>query len=188
MNMTQETEIKIAVADLSQALASLKANGFVPVRPRVFERNRVFDLPGGGLRKERKLLRLREAGDLATLTYKGVPLDGQKHKSREELETAVADASEMQVILERLGYQVTFIYEKFRTEFAEADAEGTIMVDETPAGNFFELEGDPSWIDRTAVRLGFQEADYVKASYGSLYAEWCRQNGVEPSNMVFAAK
>ena len=45
----------------------------------------------------------------------------------------------------RLGFK----YEKYRTEFADA-AGGTVTFDETPIGNFLELEGSGAWIDEMA--------------------------------------
>jgi len=59
-------------------------------------------------------------------------------------------------------------------------------LDETPVGNYVELEGAPAWIDRMARRMGFAERDYITASYARLYLDWCRKNRVKPSNMVFA--
>jgi len=183
--VTRETEIKLRVEDVGAASKRIEARGFAIEVPRVFERNVVFDRDTGDLRSDGQLLRLREAGTLATLTFKGASVPG-KHKSREERETRVADAGEMTAILERLGYRAVFVYEKYRTEFLSAGS-GTpvITLDETPIGNFIEIEGEPSAIDETARQLGFLESDYSTASYGSLYAEWCRERGIPPGNMTF---
>ena len=183
--MIQETEIKITIRRLEKARERIEGIGFAIAAPRVFERNLVFDLPCGELKEGRKLLRLREAGEAATLTYKGVPREGGKHKSREERETAVGNFAEMRVILERLGYRVAFVYEKFRTEFRQEGKPGMITIDETPIGNYLELEGEPEWIDDTAKRLGFRENDYLTGSYGGIFAEWRRKRGMPAGNMVF---
>ena len=187
--MTQETEVKIPIGErgitLDDARARIEPLGFTPHKPRVFERNLVFDLPNASLRESRQLLRLREAGGHSTLTYKGGPATGGKHKAREERETSVGNFEEMSVILERLGYSITFIYEKYRTEYSKGDEPGTITVDETPIGNFLELEGEPAWIDATAKLLGFAESDYLTSSYGAIYVDWCRKNGIAPANMQF---
>ena len=63
-----------------------------------------------------------------------------------------------------------------------------VMLDQTPIGDFLELEGAPRWIDRTARTLGFSSADYITASYGRLYLDYCVENGVEPGNMVFTKR
>jgi adenylate cyclase class 2 len=179
-----ETEIKLAVSSAAEARRKLRAAGFHVSKRKVFERNAVFDTPDQALRRARKLLRIREIRKDAKLTFKGPPEDS-KHKSREELELTVGNASAMRAILERLGYHPTFLYEKFRTEFSLLRSKGVATLDETPIGVYLELEGAPDWIDRTARKLGFDDADYITASYGSLYLAWCEQHSIKPSNMVF---
>jgi adenylate cyclase, class 2 len=181
---TQETEIKLPVKDAGSGRRLLRMAGFVVSRPRVFEANTVFDTPEQSLRTASRLLRIREAGRVSTLTYKGVPLGG-KHKSREELEVKVDNAAAMVAIVERLGYQRVFRYEKYRTEFHQARRAGVATLDETPVGVYLELEGTPHWIDRTARRLGFQENDYITDSYGRIYMNWCAAKGLAPGDMTF---
>ncbi len=181
---TQETEIKLAVKDARSARQLLRKAGFVVSKPRVFEANTVVDTPEMNLRVSSRLLRIREAGRVATLTYKGVPETG-RHKSREELELKIDDAGTMTAILERLGYRRVFRYEKYRTEFHQPRRAGVATLDETPVGVYLELEGTPQWIDRTARRLGFQESDYITASYGRVYLDWCKANGCKPGDMTF---
>jgi len=162
----------------------LRAAGFRVFRRRVFEANMVFDTPRLTLRRNRTLLRVREAGGRATLTFKGVPLAG-KHKVREELETEIPSARTLSQILERLGYRPAFRYEKFRAEYRAPGGAGIATLDETPIGVYMELEGGARWIDRMARKLGFHESDYITASYASLYLAWCKEHGVTPTNMVF---
>lgn len=183
---TRETEIKLAVADLKAARKLLRAAGFRVVKRRVFEANIVYDTIEGALRNSVTLLRVRRAGRLGTLTYKGSPTF-TKHKSREELEVEIPDARLMGVILQRLGFHPVFRYEKYRTELRLPGSRGLATIDETPIGAYVELEGTPAWIDRTARRLGFAEPDYINASYARLYREWCARHGVPPSHMVFDA-
>ncbi len=147
----------------------LAGHGFEVLHPRIFERNLIFDTPDSTLRNSRRLLRLRDAGGAVTLTFKGPATEG-KHKSREEREVHPDNFEGMQIILERLGYAVSFRYDKFRTEFHRPGEAGIATIDETPAGTFMELEGDPAWIDRTATLLGFGEADYILASYAAIYS------------------
>ena len=182
---TQETEIKLAVPSPGAIRRTLRAAGFRVSRKRVFESNAIYDTAAPSLRPAGTLLRLRQAGRTATLTYKGPALAG-KHKSREELEVEVADHAAMAAILERLGYRPTFRYEKYRTEFRQPDLAGIAMLDETPIGVYLELEGEAEWIDRTAALLGFGESDYLTASYGRLYQEWCEARGCEATGMTFA--
>ena len=164
----------------------LVAHGFQVSKPRVYERNSVFDDPAGSLRASGKILRVREAGKHCNVTFKGKGEAG-RHKVREEIETEVSDAKVFEEILVKLGYVRTFIYEKYRTEFSVSgeSEKGTATLDETPIGTFLELEGEGEWIDRTAQTLGFQGNDYVLESYGALYLAWCAEHGVTPGNMVW---
>jgi adenylate cyclase class 2 len=84
-----------------------------------------------------------------------------------------------------LGYQPSFRYEKYRTEYQRAGEPGHATLDETPIGVFIELEGPPRWIDSTAKLLGFSRADYITLSYFALYSIWCGEHGATPGNMIF---
>jgi adenylate cyclase class 2 len=183
-NGSQEIEIKLAAPDARTARRLLREAGFKVSRARVFEANTIFDTPKLTLRKSSRLLRIRIAGRISTVTYKGVPQAG-RHKSREELEVTVSDAAMMTRIVEHVGFRRVFRYEKYRTEYRQPRSAGVAVVDETPLGVYLELEGAPAWIDRTAKRLGFSEKDYITASYGRLYLDWCRKNKCKPGDMVF---
>jgi adenylate cyclase class 2 len=183
----REVEIKLALRDAGEGRRRVEATGFSVVQPRVFEANVLFDTPDRRLRAAASLVRVRRAGARTLLTFKG-PATYERHKAREELEVELSDAPAAAAILERLGFHPVFRYEKYRTEYAEAGQPGVITLDETPIGDFFELEGPPEWIDATAARLGFSEADYLTASYATLYSEWCRKHGVAPGDMLFAVR
>jgi adenylate cyclase class 2 len=120
----RETEIKLEVPDEQAARRLLRAAGFRVSRRRVFERNTVFDTPGLAMRKAGTLLRIREAGGVATVTYKG-RADVGRHKSREEVELQVADAAAMGAVFEQLGLAPVWRYEKYRTEFRQGGARAT---------------------------------------------------------------
>jgi adenylate cyclase, class 2 len=182
-----ETEIKLRLVRAAATRRLLGRLGFEVTRRRVFEINLVFDTPTGALRRQRKLLRLRQAGDVRTITFKGPPV-ASRHKSREEVESGFADMAAMRRLLDGLGFSLVFRYEKYRTEYQGADPGGVVMLDRTPIGDFLELEGGARWIDRTALALGFSLTDYITASYARLYLEDCEAKGVEPGNMVFGRK
>ena len=180
-----EIEIKLAVASAAAARRLLRAKGFHVIKPRVFEANEVFDTPDQRMRKSESLLRVRQVHKEAKLTFKAPPQNG-KHKSREELEVEASDAQMLGEILARLGFERVFRYEKYRTEFRRG-RKGVVTLDETPIGNYLELEGPPDWIDRTARLLNFHENHYITLSYGRLYLDWCAQHGAQPGDMVFQA-
>jgi adenylate cyclase, class 2 len=181
----RENEIKLAIAGARAGRALLRRAGFRVSTPRVLETNTVFDTPELLLRRAKRLLRVRQAGKRATVTYKGPP-DASRHKSREEIETAVADAGAMAAIARKVGFEPVFRYEKYRTEY-KREPGGVATLDETPIGIYIELEGPPEWVDAVTAELGFAPADQITASYGALYREWCERQGVTPGYMVFQA-
>jgi adenylate cyclase class 2 len=182
----REIEIKLPSSGVEEAERKLRAAGFRIAKERVLEENTLYDTAATELRRSSRLLRLRQIGNTYKLTYKGAPEPG-KHKSREEIETDIADGRAFDAILARLGYLQVFRYEKFRTEFQRQGSEGIATLDETPIGTYLELEGDPEWIDNTARTLGYEEKDYITASYARLFFEWRQRTGATLDNMLFHA-
>jgi adenylate cyclase class 2 len=91
----------------------------------------------------------------------------------------------MDAILRALGYSPSFRYEKFRAEWV--DDKGHVVIDETPIGNFCEIEGPPRWIDATAKQLGVAPADYITKNYATLFAEWKLETRNSAHEMTFKA-
>lgn len=182
-----EIEVKLR-ADAEVARRRLADLGFQAVTPRLFERNLLFDTPTGSLRAAGQVLRLRSKGDRWWLTHKTRPEAATRHKVRQEIEIETAQGPQMGQILERLGFEPAFEYQKYRTAYRRPDDPGEVLLDETPLGTYLELEGPPDWIDATAAALGYEPADYILESYGALYLDWCREQGVSPGHMVFPEK
>ena len=180
--MPREIEIKFRVPNLRALSRKLRAAGFRMVTRRTHEMNTLYDLPGEVLRKRHELLRIRKYGQSWTLTHKS-GTKRAKHSSRVELETGVADGKKMDAILRALGYAPSFRYEKFRAEWT--DGKGHVVVDETPIGNFCEIEGPPHWIDATAKKLGVTRADYITKNYASLFIDWKEQTRSSAQQMTF---
>jgi adenylate cyclase class 2 len=186
-NDRRETEIKLPLLDAETGELLLERAGFRVSRARVFESNLILDSSDGRLRSGGMLLRIRESGGNAILTFKGPSLPS-RHKDREEIEIAVSNALDLSEVLARLGYGPAWRYDKFRTEFDRSGAAGHVCLDETPIGVFLELEGEPDWIDATAQELGFSERDYILDSYGGLYFAHCERSGTKAGDMVFDPK
>ena len=188
VQMPTEREIKLPLRqDLETIRRQLRKLQFRICKKRIFEANVLFDTDDARLRTGGELLRVRTEGDTTLLSYKGVGKPG-KHKSREELETHLDNPKAFIQILQRLGFHPGFRYEKFRTEFSKPGDTGLVMLDETPVGNFLEIEGSARGIDQTAKSLGFSTADYVTKSYAAVYLEFCQAHGIPPTNMVFGRK
>jgi adenylate cyclase class 2 len=182
--MSKEIEIKFRVADLRALGRKLRAAGFRMTTPRTHEMNALYDLPGEVLRGRKELLRIRKYGSEWTLTHKSKGKIG-RHNSRIELETGICDGRKMDAILRALGYAPSFRYEKFRAEWT--DGKGQVVVDETPVGNFCEIEGPPPWIDATARKLGVTAGDYITKNYAGLFLEWKARTKSAAAEMTFEA-
>ncbi len=184
MASNQEIEIKFRVADTRTLTRRLRAAKFRIVTPRTHEMNTLYDLPGETLRKRGELLRLRKYGHQWVLTHKSKG-KAARHKTRVELETRVDDGAKMNAILRALGYRPSFRYEKFRAEWS--DGRGHVVVDETPIGNFAEIEGPARWIDQTAKQLDIRPEDYLTDTYAGLFFAWKRQHRSPANEMTFRA-
>lgn len=182
--MQREIEIKFRVADLRALNRKLRAAGFRVVTARTHELNTLYDLPGEVLRQRKQLLRIRKYGRIWTMTHKSGGKKG-RHSSRIELETGVADGKKMDLILLALGYAPSFRYEKFRAEWS--DGKGHVVVDETPIGNFCEIEGPSRWIDATAKKLRVTPGDYITKNYATLFLDWKQATKSPATEMTFKA-
>jgi adenylate cyclase, class 2 len=184
-----EIEIKLRLpSDISKIRRTLRKLGFRVAVARSHEFNTLFDNPKDSLGKQGKLIRIRRVGRHALLTYKG-PSKSVRYKKRHELEVYVSDAELLEKMFKNIGYQPVFRYEKFRTEFSKlSEPAGKVLLDETPVGNFLELEGTPRWIGRTAKLLGFSQADYITGSYGYLHMLYCREHGLKLKDMLFISR
>jgi adenylate cyclase class 2 len=187
MHSPVETEVKIRIGEATPAALAIEAAGFCISQPREFESNTLYDTRDRSLLAAGMLVRLRQSGDRFILTFKG-PVQPGPHKARPELETTIGSLEVLDRILRQIGYFPTFRYEKYRRVYQARGDAGVVTVDETPIGNFLELEGNGEWIDRTASRLGFAQSAYILDSYARLYLEHCARLGTKPGDMVFASK
>lgn len=184
MGSNKEVEIKFQLQSLRALTRKLRAAKFRLVTPRTHEMNTLYDFPSHKLRRRGALLRLRKYGKQWLLTYKAKGGAG-RHKSREEIETKVADGGKMERILKALGFEPVFRYEKFRAEWS--DGKGHVVIDETPIGIFGEIEGPPRWIDQTAKLLSIQRRQYITQSYSELFLAWKRATRSRATEMTFKA-
>jgi len=172
-----EIEVKIRVERLEPWREKLRGLHAEIVSPRALERNLVFDTPRRRLRKRGILLRLRRLEAGGVLTMKMPVQENSRYKIREEVEAKVPDFAEMEKILLGIGFRTFFIYEKYREVFAGKGVR--VMLDETPIGNFLEIEGEAADIDAMAVGLGFSPGDYIRDSYYELFLLSGRSGNME---------
>ena len=186
--MAIETEIKFRVDDLRGLGERLRSAGFTLQTPRSFESNVLYDTPDRQMRARTEILRIRNYAGRCVITHKRLPDSGpgeDTHKHRIETETEVTDGAAMAGIFVSIGLVAAFRYEKWRTEWQ--DGEGHCVVDETPIGNYAELEGTAAWIDRAAARLGVEPSQYSTLSYGRLFELWRAQHHSGAQDLTFEA-
>lgn len=183
----REVEIKFRIDDLGVLTSRLQRLGFRLITPRTHEMNTLYDQPGAKLLRRDALLRLREYGSKWTLTYKDKSDSTPgRHKSRREIETQVTNGASTAQILEVLGYRPRFRYEKFRSEWTDSSGHH-VVVDETPIGNYGEIEGPPQWIDSTARQLEITPRAYITESYSELFLAWKRKARSKAEHMLFVS-
>lgn len=180
----QELEIKLYLADLPTLKTKLQAAEAQLVETRLHEVNLRFDLPAGELTRTNQVLRLRQ-DTAARMTYKGPGETIAGVHARREIEFTVSDFQSAQDLLEILGYQVSLMYEKYRTTY---DLDGLqITLDEMPFGNFTEIEGsDTAAIRQAADRLGLSWEARILESYTSLFEILRRKLGLTFRDLSFA--
>jgi adenylate cyclase class 2 len=185
--MPIETEIKFRIFDIASLNARLEQAGFRLQTPRSFESNVLYDTPTRAMRARTEILRIRDYAGRSLVTHKRLPDQGpgeDVHKHRVETETEVSDPAALAGIFTSLGLVPAFRYEKFRTEWT--DGEGHCVVDETPIGDFAELEGSPQWIDQSARRIGVEPSQYLTLSYGRLFDQWRTEHNSQAQDLTFA--
>jgi adenylate cyclase, class 2 len=185
--MPVETEVKFRVDDLEDFRRRLAAAGFRVETPRSFESNVLYDTPDRAMRARTEILRIRNYAGKWKLTHKRLPdaPGSERHKQRVETETAIADGEALAEIFRSLGLTAAFRYEKWRTEWS--DGKGECVLDETPIGDYAELEGASEWIDRVTVSLGIDPSQHITLSYGRLFDLWRQSHGSSAEHLTFAA-
>lgn len=183
----REIEVKFAISSVSEILPVILDAGAVLEQETRFEQNLRWDDKNGTLTKTHQVLRLRDNGGTAVLTYKAEKLNTEGIADREEIETVVKNFGNTRLILERLGYEIVFVYEKYRSIYRLNDT--GLFVDHTPIGDYIEIEGpDGESIRCTAELLGLDWNDRISNGYRALFMKWKQETGFEGRDMVFQNK
>jgi len=181
--MMQEIEAKFYVKDLKQIEARLHHLNARLIQPRIHETNIRFDTPNQDLRREQRVLRLRQ-DDKARMTYKGASKNEQGVLNRTEIEFVVEDFEKARRLLEALGYEKSLFYEKYRTTY-ELD-KTHIMLDELPIGSFIEIEGESiDAIPEIGRKLGLRWDTAISTSYSALFERVRTAKGAQIQDLSF---
>ncbi len=107
---------------------------------------------GGALDNRNAFLRLRKTNTVNTLTYKEKAAIESDIKHQIEFETVVSDVEAMEHIIEKLGFELSIVYEKHRKTWQLGKVE--VVLDELPFGYYMEIEGEIDDILKTEKLLG----------------------------------
>ena len=180
--MAQEIEIKFVLRDRNTLVRKLHEAGAERLYPETFEDNIVLDRRGE-LRTKGSMLRVRKFGRYAIATYKGpVAFDGNV-KTRDEVQTGVESFELAIQLFDALGFKPVFRYQKFREVWRLRDVE--VVLDRTPIGDYFEIEGPMDVIRAVTEELGMNVENGIRQSYADLYRHHRRTRGDLPEHMVF---
>lgn len=180
--MAQEIEIKFPLRDREALVQKLHDLGAQRLYPETFEDNIVLDRRGE-LRTKGALLRVRKFGRYALVTFKGpVAFDGTV-KTREEVQTGVESFELAIQLLGSLDYKPVFRYQKYREVWRVYEVE--VVLDRTPIGEYFEIEGPLDVIRSVAEELGMNVESGIRQSYADLYRQHRRTRADLPEHMVF---
>ena len=183
--MAQEIEVKFPLRDRDALIRKLQDAGAQQLYPETFEDNIVLDRRGE-LRTKGALLRVRKFGKYSLATYKGPMSIEGGIKSREEVQTGVESFELAIQLFDSLGFKPVFRYQKFREVWRINGVE--VVIDRTPIGEYFEIEGPIDLIRQMATDLGMNMDQAIRMSYSDLYRQVRRTRGDLPEHMVFSAE
>jgi adenylate cyclase class 2 len=180
--MAQEIEVKFVLKDRNALVGRLHEIGAQRLYPETFEDNIVLDRRGE-LRTKGALLRVRKFGRYAIATYKGAVAFEGNVKTREEVQTGVESFELAIQLFDSLGFKPVFRYQKFREVWRIREVE--VVIDRTPIGDYFEIEGPLDVIRSVAEELGMNIDHGIRQSYADLYRQHRRTRADLPEHMVF---
>ena len=187
--MPLEMEAKLKVDRLEPTRLRLRQWGASRIGNHL-ETNALYDTADAALEKADRGLRIRVRRDLengsedAILTFKGPGQPGA-YKNREEIETHVADPKAMAALLNALGYQQSFSFQKKRESWEWQGCH--VELDEVPyLGCFVEIAGaDEAAILGVQRNLGLEGIASLKTSYIGLLLKWMKEQGRDERTIVF---
>lgn len=186
--MAFEIELKFIHIDPSLLREKLSALGGL-CKGRHLERNVVFDSPERDMKEADKLLRLRtkqwkdrhETVLTLKLPPKGdMPVDV---KIYDERETKVESFDGTYAILEGLGYDGAFRYDKMREEWTLDNVE--ICLDELSFDTVVELEGERDDIFALADKLSLPRENSSTATYHELHRDYRERENLAPQDSFY---
>lgn len=167
-----EKKYRLTAAQSEQISAALEEIG-AEFCGEDFEENTLYR--GGILDEKNAVLRVRKIPGKTILTYKRRIQNEFAVKQQIEHETEIADAEEIENIIENLGFVRALVYEKRRRTWQFREVE--IVLDELPFGLFMEIEGSITAIAEAEMFLAAEAFQVEHETYPRLTAKHGKKNG-----------
>lgn len=178
----KEIEVKFRVQDLDSVKSKLSSLGLNSDGEKL-QKSIAFDNKILGVRDKNQLVRLREE-DKVILTFKDKKESHKDLAVREEIEVTFDDFDKMKLILERLGFEEFFIYEKYRETFKGDGFE--IVIDRVPFIRYYmEIEANEEKIYELIKKLELDMKDSTTSNYRVIFEDFCKKNNLDIKNMTF---
>ncbi|MEK7599384.1 MAG: CYTH domain-containing protein [Patescibacteria group bacterium] len=104
-------------------------------------------------------------------------------KREEEIETAfTADINSFFYILNKMGYEITTSYERYRETYKTKDVK--ITLDEFPFGYILEIEGKEKNINTMRDLLKLNKEKSYALSCDDVYVELCEKENIKPKDHI----
>lgn len=167
-----EKKFRLTSVQFEELKTKITSIGAVSCGER-FERNFLYS--NDHLEENGGIVRLRNTGETAHMTFKRSLPSENGLKTQLEFETAVGSFEEAEKIIEHIGLKKRLIYEKRRKIWEYINAE--IVLDELPFGLFIEIEGTEQQILFIERALGLSECAPETKTYPHLTAEFGKREG-----------
>jgi len=176
----REVELKAVVDDLAERRKRIEeAGGSLSFEGRISDRR--YDFPSRDLSSRDEVLRVRRyIGHPSTQTFldwKGPTEFRDVYKVRDEITTPVEDFESLELILFRLGFELTSEIDR---EIAQYQIRGaTVRFEVYPRMDVLvEVEGEPSAIEDAIEALGLARGVFSNRRLSDFVEEFERRTGV----------
>jgi adenylate cyclase class IV len=174
-----EIELKAVVDDVMLRRSVVeRAGGMLQMQGRLEDRR--YDMPDGALKLRDHVLRVRvfRSGTTsrASLEWKGPAQTGDGYRLREEIGTAIDDASAVMAIVERLGFVVTRAVDRDIAQYTLFGA--TVRFESYPRmDDLVEVEGSPDAIEQAVTAMGLPREAFNAESLPEFVARYEQRTG-----------
>lgn len=187
-----ELELKflISPAEISFLRKKILKIPNISYEGRFYEKTTMLDNNEQTMNKEDARLRVRQISNQKNsknfqieFSYKRRIKANGGIKEEEEIETSFAvDVDSFFRILNKMGYQITTSYERYREIYNAKDTK--ITLDEFPFGYILEIEGSKENIKKMCRFLDLNIKDSYPLSCDDAYVDLCEKNKIKPKDHI----